>query len=197
MKILTAVVVIATVSMTADAQRGMRWGHDSSAVYRKGREINAERGNISRNDSAFFKGRFYRHGNVYAWNGYRGGWRSPGFGPGGRYFGPGPWQIPGPGFAPGMPDFRGYNRIRPVPRPGPEYRNAPGIERIPNLNENQKKDLESLRRKQQEEMKKFREENQKKAESLRKEHMENIRKILTPEQQKWLDEHQKPAGRKI
>jgi len=194
MRIMTAAMVLATISIAADAQRGMRWMNDTSAMKRPGREFRQGQGNISRDDTARFRGRFPGRDGFYAWNGNRGAWRAPGYGPSGKFFAPVPWHGPGRGFGPGLYDFRGYNHMRPVPPARPGMQAPPMIERIPNLTEKQKKDLESLRQKQQEEMKKFREENRKKAETMKKTHMDNIRKILTPEQQKWLDEHQKPGG---
>ena len=197
MRIMTAAMVLITVSMAADAQRGIRWANDTSVTKRPGREYRQGQGNVNRDDTVRFRGSTPGRGCVYAWNDHRGAFRAPGFGPYGKFFAPVPWQGHRHGFGPGMYGFRGYNHMRPVPPARPCMQAPPMIERIPNLTEKQKKELESLRQKQQEEMKKFRDENRKKAEGMKKTHMDNIRKILTPEQQKWLDEHQKPAvGRK-
>lgn len=109
-----------------------------------------------------------------------------GFGPGRFYC---PWHAPVPG-----PYFYGRHGfdypVPPAMRPGRIDR--PEFNRIPDLTDKQKKDIDALREKFQGEMKKLREENQKKMEEMRKSHKDKIMEILTPDQKKWLEEKNAP-----
>jgi hypothetical protein len=67
---------------------------------------------------------------------------------------------------------------------------APGIrmlESIPNVTENQKKQIEDLMNKNQEEMKKLREEMSSKMQSLVDSHRKDVLNILTDDQKKFLE----------
>ena len=76
--------------------------------------------------------------------------------------------------------------------------------RIPDLTDNQRKELADLRLKHMQEMDKFREETFAKLQDLRESGRKDLMKILTPEQQKYLEsgsgrDHQvskSPAGEK-
>lgn len=61
------------------------------------------------------------------------------------------------------------------------------MERIPNITEKQKAQLEELRERNQAEMKKFREETAAKMKSIRENQREKILDLLTPEQKKWIE----------
>jgi hypothetical protein len=60
------------------------------------------------------------------------------------------------------------------------------LESIPNVTENQKKQIEDLIKKQQDEMVKFREEMSAKMKNLRDSHRNDILNILTDEQKKYI-----------
>jgi hypothetical protein len=63
------------------------------------------------------------------------------------------------------------------------------IDNIPNLTDQQKKDIAVMRIDQQTEMKKLAEDMQSKIKAMRETHRAAIEKILTPEQKKWFDEN--------
>ena len=75
--------------------------------------------------------------------------------------------------------------------PGMGYRQvAPGIrvmENIPNLTDQQKKDIADLRQKQKDEMQKLKGEMQKKMDGLRESHKSKVMNLLTDEQKEWLE----------
>jgi Spy/CpxP family protein refolding chaperone len=60
------------------------------------------------------------------------------------------------------------------------------LESIPNVTENQKKQIEDLIKKQQDDMIKFREEMSAKMKDLRDSHRKDILNILTDEQKKYV-----------
>lgn len=72
---------------------------------------------------------------------------------------------------------------------------APGIrilESIPNVTENQKKQIEDLMKKNQEDMKKLREEMSSKMQSLMDSHRKDVQNVLTEDQKKYMEsEHGK------
>jgi hypothetical protein len=88
---------------------------------------------------------------------------------------------------PGMGMMRGTG---PMPMDSLSWMPAgPGkriLESIPNVTENQKKQIEDLIKKQQDEMVKFREEMSAKMKNLRDSHRNDILNILTDEQKKFV-----------
>ncbi len=67
---------------------------------------------------------------------------------------------------------------------------APGLRllaSIPNVTENQKKQIEDLMKKNQDEMKKLRDEMSSKMQALRDAHRKEVLNILTPDQKKYLE----------
>jgi hypothetical protein len=67
---------------------------------------------------------------------------------------------------------------------------APGLRllaSIPNVTENQKKQIEDLMKKNQDEMKKLRDEMSSKMQALRDAHRKDVLNILTPDQKKYLE----------
>jgi Spy/CpxP family protein refolding chaperone len=135
----------------------------------------------------------------------------PGFGPFGmdRMH---PYMFPGPGFGmrrwmwsdPWMGRmWRGYGSgWRQMPGRGMRsfpgdttgvWRHRPGMwmfGNIPGLTDQQRKDIDVLRQKQQDEMGKVREEMMAKMKSLRESNRDKIMDLLTPEQKKWVEENQ-------
>jgi len=61
------------------------------------------------------------------------------------------------------------------------------MENIPNLTDQQRKDIADLRQKQKDEMQKLKGEVQKKLESLRESHKTKVMNLLNDEQKKWLE----------
>ena len=67
------------------------------------------------------------------------------------------------------------------------------LESIPNVTENQKKQIEDLMKKNQDEMKKLREEMSSKMKSLMETHRKDMLNILTDDQKKYIEsDHNKP-----
>jgi len=63
------------------------------------------------------------------------------------------------------------------------------IDNIPNLSDQQKKDIAVMRIDQQTEMKNLAEDMHSKMKAMREAHKSAIEKLLTPEQKKWLDDN--------
>jgi Spy/CpxP family protein refolding chaperone len=64
------------------------------------------------------------------------------------------------------------------------------LQSIPNVTENQKKQIEDLTKKDREEMRKLREEMTSKMKDLRASHRKEILNILTPAQKKFFESEQ-------
>ena len=88
---------------------------------------------------------------------------------------------------PGMGRMRGMGHM-PMDSTGwmPAGPGKRMLESIPNVTENQKKQIEDLIKKQQEEIVKFREEMSAKMKNLRDSHRNDILNILTDEQKKYV-----------
>ncbi|OFY82722.1 MAG: hypothetical protein A2V46_00415 [Bacteroidetes bacterium RBG_19FT_COMBO_42_7] len=90
---------------------------------------------------------------------------------------------------PGM----GMNRTPGFRQYSPGFRTQfPGMwamENIPNLTDNQKKDIADLKGKQMAEMEKLRIDMQSKVKELNEAHKAKVMSILTPEQKKWVEEN--------
>jgi hypothetical protein len=187
MKTTGKILVIAGLFLIAGsaslyAQRGMRWRNDSITVMRRGRDVQPKQ-----LPDSLWRGHRPGFGPGYGWN--VPGWRGMPFYEVPRNFGPGrfyfPWGIPyyDPFY------FHGWGKRHPVPPAiKPERPAKPFIERIPNLTEKQKKEIDALQEKFRNEIQKFREENKKKIEEMRKSHQDKIKELLTPEQKKWFEE---------
>jgi hypothetical protein len=112
-----------------------------------------------------------------------------------RMMGPGMGRGPmGPGMGRGpMGPGMGRGSMGPgMGHPGMGMRQGgPGriMENIPNLTEKQKKDIEGLRQKQQDETQKFRLEMQGKMKEMRESYRNNVMNLLNDEQKKWFEEN--------
>jgi len=107
-------------------------------------------------------------------------WSDPWMGRMWRGYGPGWGQMPGRG----MWSFPGDTAS--------VWRHRPGMwifGNIPGLSDKQKKDIEELRLKQQDEMRKYRDEMMANMKSLRESNREKMMNLLTPEQKKWVEDN--------
>ncbi|MBP8960432.1 MAG: hypothetical protein KBG40_08425 [Bacteroidales bacterium] len=182
LKIMIAGIVLTAGFSTLHGQRGIGRMNDSIRMKRSDMNMQMRRApETMQNDTARFRNRGYRGGEWGYFPGYKGFWHFYGYGAG-RGFAPSPFY--GPEFF----GFRGHGFIIPPPTRRPGWNERPAIERIPDLTEKQKQEIDKLKQNFQKEMKVFREENQKKAENMRNTYKENVLKVLTPEQKKWLEE---------
>ena len=182
LKILIAGIVLTAGIPTLYGQRGIGRMDDSIRMKRSDMNMQMRRApGMMQNDTARFRGRGYRGDAWGYFPGYMGSWHFYGYGPG-RGF------VPPPFYGPEFFGFRGYGFMLPPPTRRPGWNERPTIERIPDLTEKQKQEIDKLTENFRKEMKAFREENQKKAEKMRKNYRDNVLKVLTPEQKKWLEE---------
>lgn len=176
------------VGMSVSAQRPVRGALDTTRLGRRGGVGYGQfRESVQLPDSVWFRRPRHSMGPMGMWPGMRGMWNMPRYGLG-RDFGPFRYNRPGRGFNPGWGRY--WDRT-----PAWESRPFPGrsfIDRIPDMTEKQKQQINDLLQKQQEEMKKYREENLRKIDEMRKTHRDNILKLLTPEQKKWYEENIRP-----
>jgi hypothetical protein len=118
----------------------------------------------------------------------------------GPEFGMRGWMWPGPmlgrmgrGFGNGMMMNRMRNGMGPMYGERMTVQgHRPGMRmfgNIPDLTDKQKKSIDELMLKQQDEMKKFRDEMMTKMKSLRESHRAKIMDLLAPEQKKWVEEN--------
>ncbi len=157
---MSVLVLTLAVSMTLNAQRGMRGMGNDSLMMKRMERMHQNRMNMDRPMMQMP----YHRGPVNQMRPDR-----QGFGP----FGPGAMR-PGAGFRePGM-------RMR---------QDRPMLYNIPGLTDKQKKDIADLRGKQQAEMEKLRIDMQSKMKALREDHRSKVMNLLTPEQKKWLEEN--------
>lgn len=189
----TALVLLLAGFGPLYAQRGMG-GMMTDSVrmnrMRRGTDMNQHRGMNSRPDSLRIRGMKPGSGpygmnrmHPYMYPGPEFGmrrwmWSDPWMGRMWRGYGRGWGQMPGRG----MWSLPGDStRVW-------QHRSGMGMfGNIPGLTDQQRKDIEMLRQKQQEEMGKFREEMMARMKSLRESNREKIMNMLTPEQKKWVE----------
>ena len=174
-------MLLIALSTSISAQRPVRGALDTTRLGRRG-GVGFNREAFQQADSSWFRSSRHGMGPMWMQPGMRGMWNMP-------YYRFQRDFCPGRGFQPGWERPWMWGR-RWEGRSVPE---RPFINRVPNLTEKQKKQIDDLMQKQREEMRKAREENLKKMEEMRKLHRENIMKLLTPEQKKWFEENTRPV----
>jgi hypothetical protein len=180
----TMLILILTATMSLSAQQGMR-GMDNNGMNRMmmGSDTIHRHGMGVRGDSLRMRG--MRHES--------GPWHN---GPQGQFMdqrqmygmGPGMRGHMGPGFRSGMGPFY-QEGLGPV---------GPGtmvLESVPNVTENQKKEIAELLKKHQDDMAKIREEMSAKIQTIRETNRKSLYNILTDEQKKYIDVKQGKSGK--
>ena len=145
----------------------------------------------SRMEQNFRHNRTMQGPNGRMFHGMRPGMRG-GMGPGmnmGMMIGMRPGMGPGMGMRGNMGSMPGDSTVWMPMGPGRRM-----MESIPNVTENQKKQLMDLMTKQREEMQKIRDEMSSKMQNLMESHQKDMMKILTDDQKKFVEASKFPSG---
>jgi len=176
-------------SLSLSAQRGMRGVRaDSSMMDRMKMEQRRMPQMVHRTDSLRMGG--MRHGMVPGQTYNRGSYRYPGNRMGYQSHGMRHMSAGNMMMARGAGrNAMGGGMMRPEMGKRPAVHGLRHLENIPDLTDQQKKEIAALRQKQQDEMQILRESMLEKTKELRESQRTNVLKILNAEQKKWVEEN--------